>query len=35
MPIKDNMADILTKPMRDAKQFHRLRKIIMNDTTSD
>ncbi|MDC0525432.1 reverse transcriptase domain-containing protein [bacterium] len=27
----DNLADILTKPMRDAKQFHRLRKIIMND----
>ena len=27
----DNLADILTKPVRDAKQFHKLRKIIMND----
>ena len=27
----DNLADILTKPMKDAKQFHRLRKFIMND----
>ena len=27
----DNLADILTKLMKDAKQFHRLRKIIMND----
>ena len=27
----DNMADILTKPMKDAKQFHRLRRYIMND----
>jgi len=27
----DNLADILTKPMKDAKQFHRLRKLIMND----
>ena len=28
----DNLADILTKPMNDAKQFHKLRRIIMNDT---
>ena len=28
---EDNAADILTKPMSDAKQFHRLRKILMND----
>ena len=27
----DNLGDILTKPMKDAKQFHRLRKFIMND----
>ena len=27
----DNAADILTKAMKDAKQFHRLRKILMND----
>ena len=27
----DNLADILTKPMSDAKQFHKLRKLIMND----
>ena len=27
----DNLADILTKPMLDAKQFHKLRRIIMND----
>ena len=27
----DNLADILTKPMKDAKQFHKLRKVIMND----
>ena len=27
----DNLADILTKAMKDAKQFHRLRKFIMND----
>jgi hypothetical protein len=27
----DNLADILTKPMPDAKQFHKLRKLIMND----
>ena len=27
----DNLADILTKPMRDAKQFHKLRRLIMND----
>ena len=27
----DNLADILTKPMKDAKQFHRLRSFIMND----
>ena len=31
----DNLADILTKPMKDAKQFHRLRKIIMNDSDRD
>ena len=28
VPTKDNIADILTKPMKDAKQFHRLRKMI-------
>ena len=27
----DNLADILTKPMKDAKRFHRLRRMIMND----
>ena len=27
----DNLGDILTKPMKDAKQFHRLPKFIMND----
>ena len=27
----DNLADILTKPMKDAKQFQKLRKVIMND----
>ena len=27
----DQLADLLTKPMRDASQFHKLRKIIMND----
>ena len=26
-----NAADILTKPMKDANQFHALRRIIMND----
>ena len=31
----DNLADILTKPMKDAKQFHRLRNIIMNDSDRD
>ena len=31
----DNAADILTKPMTDAKQFHRMRKILMNDTSDD
>ena len=35
VPTADNLADILTKPMRDAKQFHKLRKIIMNDTGHD
>lgn len=29
----DNVADILTKPMRNANDFHRLRRIIMNETT--
>ena len=28
----ENLADILTKAMSDAKQFHALRRIIMNDT---
>ena len=27
----DQLADLLTKPMRDASQFHKLRKIVMND----
>ena len=31
VPTANNLADILTKPMKDAKQFHKLRKIIMND----
>ena len=29
---EENAADILTKAMKDAKQFHYLRKILMNDT---
>ena len=29
---EENAADILTKPMSDAKQFHKLRKILMNET---
>ena len=27
----DNVADILTKPMKNANDFHRLRKLIMNE----
>ena len=28
---KDNAADIFTKPMSDANQFRRLRRIVMNE----
>ena len=28
---RDNAADIFTKPLKDANQFHAMRKIIMND----
>ena len=31
LEIKDNAADILTKPMKDAAQFRRLRRIVMNE----
>ena len=27
----DNVADLFTKPMKSPKDFHRLRKIIMNE----
>ena len=28
----DNVADMFTKPMKSAADFHRLRRIIMNET---
>ena len=28
----DNVADLFTKPMRDANAFHKLRRIIMNES---
>ena len=27
----DNVADMFTKPMKDANAFHRLRKLVMNE----
>ena len=29
----DNVADMFTKPMRNANDFHRLRRVIMNEST--
>ena len=31
VPTAENIADILTKAMKDAEQFHKLRKVMMND----
>ena len=31
VPTSENPADIFTKAMKDAKQFHKLRKAIMNE----
>ena len=29
----DNIADMFTKPMRNANDFHKLRRIVMNEST--
>ena len=28
----DNVADMLTKPMKNANEFHKLRRVIMNES---
>ena len=30
----DNVADMFTKPIRDANAFHKLRRTIMNDQST-
>ena len=33
VPTSENPADLFTKPMKNANDFHRLRRVIMNEST--